>query len=211
MKKYIIISGIDGSGKTTVINALQEMLKEKGYSVSYIWMRYSHYTLRAMNALARVLGLSVKVHNEMGDIWEHRLYKKPWFCKIYVWCSYLDNLMARRKVTRLQTDYVVCDRWINDVLIDLGAECRIMDILDSKWYNRFQALLPDNSYQFVIVRNLQDILDCRLENHTNPDFNARFELYQKLVNKSDVIVVNNNNTIEDSVKVIFDNIYEENK
>lgn len=50
-----------------------------------------------MNALARVLGLSVKVHNEMGDIWEHRLYKMPWFCKLYVWCSYLDNKIANAR------------------------------------------------------------------------------------------------------------------
>ena len=66
MTKYVIISGVDGSGKTTVINALQKTLEERGKSVSYIWMRYSHYSVKVMNALARVLGLSVKVHNEMG-------------------------------------------------------------------------------------------------------------------------------------------------
>ena len=91
MTKYVIISGVDGSGKTTVINNLKAKLEQEGKSVDYIWMRYSHYTVKAMNALARILGLSVKVHNEMGDIWEHRLYKMPWFCKLYVWCAYLDN------------------------------------------------------------------------------------------------------------------------
>lgn len=203
MTKYIIISGIDGSGKTTVINALQEELKKQGYSVSYIWMRYSHYTVKVMNALARVLGLSVKVHNEMGDVWEHRLYKKTWFCKLYVRCSYLDNLIARRKVLRLKTDYVICDRWINDILIDLGAEGRMMDLLDSKWYEKFHRILPDNSFQFVVKRDRQAVLDCRLENHTNPDFPARFELYDKLMKKLDVAVVDNSGTIENSVEQIF--------
>ena len=91
MTKYIIISGVDGSGKTTVINSLKDKLEQQGKTVDYIWMRYNHYTVKAMNAFARILGLSVKVHNKMGNVWEHRLYKMPWFCKLYVWCSYLDN------------------------------------------------------------------------------------------------------------------------
>lgn len=204
MTKYVIISGVDGSGKTTVINALQKTLEERGKSVSYIWMRYSHYSVKVMNALARVLGLSVKVHNEMGDVWEHRLYKMPWFCKLYVRCSYLDNLIAKRKVMALKTDYVICDRWINDILIDLGAECRFDDILDSKWYRKFHAILPKNSFQFVIIRDRQAVLDCRVENHANPDFPYRFALYQKLTKKDDVNVVDNTGTIENSVEQILD-------
>ena len=204
MVKYIIISGIDGSGKTTVINALQERLQRQGARVSYIWMRYNHYLIKVMNAIARLLGLSVKVHNAMGDIWEHRLYKKKWFCKLYVCCSYIDNCIARRKVTRLSAEYVICDRWVNDILIDLGAEGRMMDILKGKWYKRFQELLPNNSYQFVVKRDLNDVLGCRVENNTNPDFQSRFLLYQELMKKSDVYVVDNTGSIEDSVSQILD-------
>lgn len=201
--KYIIISGVDGSGKTTVINALKDELEKQGNSVSYIWMRYSHYTVKVMNAIARLLGLSVKVHNEMGDVWEHRLYKMPWFCKLYVRCSYLDNKIARRKVMALKTDYVICDRWINDILIDLGAEGRMMDLLDSEWYDKFHKILPKGSFQFVVKRDRQAVLDCRVENHANPDFPARFELYQKLMEKKDVNVVDNTGTIASSVEQII--------
>lgn len=203
MTKYIIISGVDGSGKTTVINELRKAIENKGFSVSYIWMRFNHYTVKVMNAVARVLGLSVKVKNEMGEIWEHRLYKMPWFCKIYVLCSYVDNKFAVRKVLKQKTDYVICDRWINDIIIDLAAETKQPELLNSRWYDKFHSIIPVNSYEFVIMRDRQAVLDCRLENKVNPFFDARFGLYNELMKKSNVIVVDNTGCIDDSVAQIL--------
>ena len=42
MVKIIAISGIDGCGKTTVIEKLQEELSQKGLPVKYVWLRYNH-------------------------------------------------------------------------------------------------------------------------------------------------------------------------
>ena len=203
MTKYIVISGIDGSGKTSVIESLQRKLEEDGIKVSYIWMRYNHYLLKCMNALARIMRLSVKVHNEMGEVWEHRLYKNRAFCKVYIWCSYIDNMIAKKKVYREKADIVICDRWVNDILIDLGAECRFNKILESKWFARFQAMLPQGTKQFVIQRNVEDLLACRIENNTNPDFKYRLELYQKLAKKEYIIAIDNTGTIANSVEQIL--------
>ena len=41
MAKCIIISGIDGSGKSTIINETQMALEAEGKKVGYIWLRYS--------------------------------------------------------------------------------------------------------------------------------------------------------------------------
>lgn len=153
--------------------------------------------------LARMMGLSVKVHNAFGDVWEHRLYKNRLFCKVYVWCSYIDNVIARKKALKLDADYIICDRWVNDTMIDLGAECRIDDILDSKWFGKFQSILPENSFQFVVVRNKKDVVDCRVENTTNPDFPYRYALYEKLIKKRNINVVNNTGTIVESVEQIL--------
>jgi thymidylate kinase len=46
MTKYIIISGVDGSGKTTVIEGVRAQLEAEGKTVGYIWMRYHHKLVR---------------------------------------------------------------------------------------------------------------------------------------------------------------------
>ena len=124
-------------------------------------------------------------------------------CKLYILCSYIDNIIAKRKVTKLTSDFVICDRWVNDILIDLGAECRINNILESKWYDRFHTIIPSNTFQFIVIRNIDDILNCRVENNTNPDFQYGFDLDNKLASKSNVHVIDNTGSIENSVMQIL--------
>jgi len=204
--KYIVISGVDGSGKTSVINLLEKKLKEEGKKTFYIWMRYNHYLIKIMNLLARLFGLSIKIQNEMGTVWQHQFYRSKTFCKIYVWCSYFDNWISRLKVTLISSNkagIIICDRWINDVLIDLASESHDLDFLDTKWYKRFQNLLPGNTQQFVINRELDEILGCRIENQLNPDFPFRYKLYNKLSQKANIITIDNSGSIEDSVQQII--------
>ena len=42
MVKCIVISGIDGSGKSTIINEAQKALETDGKKVDYIWLRMNH-------------------------------------------------------------------------------------------------------------------------------------------------------------------------
>lgn len=201
--KYIIISGIDGSGKTAIINELIKQLDLKHISNKYIWMRFNHYSVKVMNAFARILKLSVPVFFDGQRVWQHQFYCSPSFCRLYVFCSYIDNWLARIKIRNIQSEIVICDRWIADTLVDLGAECRWLDILESKWYQRFTSLLPHDSVQFVISREFTDIVESRVENRQNPDFPYRYELYNKLSGKDGVISIDNSGTIEQSVDRIF--------
>lgn len=207
MSICIIVSGVDGSGKTTVIEGVRSRLEAKGMTVGYIWMRYNHYLIKVMHAIAKIIGLSTKEQTPMGRMWLHRFYKSPVFCWLYVRCSYIDNWFAKRKLKRIRADYIICDRWVNDILIDIGAECHYADILDSKWYTRFHNLLPSNSYQFVVVRKREKVLDCRIENTFNEAFVMRYDLYEKVADKKDVYLVDNNESIENSVQQVLNVLF----
>ena len=204
----IVISGIDGSGKSTIINETQKFLESEGKQVGYIWLRFNHYLTKCMHAIARVLGLSVKVHNAMGDVWQHRLYKSQVFCSVYIMTTYLDSWVSRLKYNKMAKgkDIVICDRWITDILVDLATKTHRKDFLDSRWPRRFLRILPKDAKMFVVVRNQEALMDCRLENRVDPDFQLRLTIYQELCKKDYVTVVDNNGTIENSVKQIIRNL-----
>lgn len=201
--RYIIISGIDGTGKTSIINELMKELKNQNIPVKYLWLRFNHYTVKIMNALARVFKLSVIVNLENEEVWQHQFYKSPLFCRLYIICSYIDNSLAKLKLLGIREDVVVCDRWIPDTLVDLGAECRLPEMISGKWYTRFMSLLPKQNILFVIDRDYGEILSSREENRTNPDFSFRYDLYQQLMQKKEVVVIDNSGTVMQSVEKIL--------
>lgn len=207
--KYIVISGIDGSGKTTIIKALQEELHRQGIRTRYIWMRYNHYLVKVLNAFARMAGLSVQTNYGGKKVWEHRYYESPLFYKLYIFCSYIDNAFAARKVKQtsgVNFQYVICDRWINDIIADIGSEFRKNDILQSRWYQKFQQILPGNTIQFVVTRPEESLLRDREDNRYDIHFSHRLNLYQKMPQQGCAIEVNNSGTIAESVSYILKNI-----
>ena len=204
--RYIIISGIDGSGKTSIIEGIEVFFTKRKKTSVVIWLRYNHYFVKPLHAIARLLGLSKQYNSSEGKVWRHEFYKSTIFSWFYIRFTYLDTLIGKMKLNfkiKNKLDIVICDRWLNDILIDLGTKTHNEYFLSSKWYNRFKKMLPNKSNEFLITRNEEDLLKCRLENQEDPDFNFRLKLYKKLEKKKDVVIINNISTIEMAVNKII--------
>lgn len=202
--RCLIISGIDGSGKTTIINALKDRLETEGYSTAYIWLRFNHYFCKLLHAIARPLGLSVMANTEMGGVRQHRFYKSSLFCNVYIWAAYLDTWISRLKYNRVakHRDFVICDRWITDIIVDLATKTHREQFIQSRWVKRFMSILPPYSHLFVVYRHTKDIIGCRLENRVDPDFRLRKDIYDQLVKSPSISPIDNCGTIEQSIRQI---------
>jgi hypothetical protein len=111
------------------------------------------------------------------------------------------------QLRRQEPDIIICDRWVNDILIDLAVDTRREWLLQSKWYHRFQQLVPDGAMQILIVRELDDILACRPEYRDNPDFAFRQRMYchlQELLDPANV--VSNDSTVTKAVDYVVTRI-----
>lgn len=202
---YLVFSGIDGSGKTTVIEKVRQHLHDNNIKSFYIWLRFNHYFCKGMHGLARVLNLSVKKPSYRGEAWFHEFYRSRVFCAIYIRMTYLDTIIGCLKLRfRLLRQglggYIICDRWVPDVLADLAVKTHCDDFLDTVWYRRFMRLMPEEAQIFLIVRDSGKLLECREENREDPDFSFRQQIYKKLQEKSEINVIHNNGPIDMAVK-----------
>jgi thymidylate kinase len=208
---YIIISGIDGSGKTAIIKDLQKRLESKGLSVLSIWMRYNHIIIKPIHILCRLVGLSRKRPTSQGNVWRHEFYRCQPFCSFYIFLIWLDTWLAKIKLERqLKNDcveVVICDRWVCDILIDLAVDSQRENLLEGKWYHRFMRLLPKNAKQYIIMRNKDKILACRPESREDPAFLFRLDMYNWLADKKHEIgIIDNNGSICDTVEHIMEGL-----
>lgn len=202
--RYIVISGIDGSGKSTIIRALQKRLRERGLESHYIWMRYNHILVKPVHAFCRLVGLSRRYLSSQGAVWRHEFYRCQTFCSFYILLTWLDTWVGRWRMSFQlwghDPEVVICDRWVNDILIDLVVDSRREGLLESKWYTRFQRILPPGAKQFVIVRGDAEVLACRPECRDDPGFPLRQSMYRRLSElPGTATVITNNGTVEQSV------------
>ena len=92
MVKYIIIEGVDKSGKTTLINdpKVQEALKQKGYKIMYLphgWFR------KIIKPLQKIIGFGNPIIKMLYAFYHRRL-----FDKIFDYRVHNQNVLTDRSI-----------------------------------------------------------------------------------------------------------------
>ena len=207
MTQFLVISGIDGCGKTTVIGRLRDRLETEGFTTCYEWLRYNHRLVRPVHGLSRLVGLSRRYRIEDQCVWRHEFHRSRLFSSFYILLTWLDvwlgRLLLARRVSRRKVDIVVCDRWVPDILVDLAVDTRRRDLLAGIWHSRFTRILPPAVRQYLIVRDSERVVSARPEVRQDMSHSFRQKLYGRLERSPDVVVVQNNGTVEAAVDAIF--------
>ena len=118
----IAVSGVDGSGKTTQIELLQQALKESGYSASVLWFRpgYSEIMDWIRSAVRR--RKPELVPTTANPEARQRAFSKPHIRAAWISMAVTDillNLAGRIRCLEAKGNVVVCDRYLFDSLLDL--------------------------------------------------------------------------------------------
>jgi len=204
--KIIVISGIDGSGKTSSINALQEMLKNKGIKSKYVWLRYNHYLTKFVLAFSKCIGLTKYEYFDNSRVVYHNFYKSKIVSWLFIWFTYIDTLLVSIfKVyipSKLKSEYIIIDRWVFDIMIDLEIDTR-MDFSRNSFFSKlFKSLLPSSANCFLIQRNSNTVRVERDESINDRSFFQRYSLYD--YHSSDLVLepIDNNNKLTETISQI---------
>lgn len=201
---FLIVSGIDGSGKTTMIEGVKAVLEARGLTCHYSWMRYTHVFVKPLHALARLVRLTRSYQTPAGRVSRHEFYRFPPLSILYAPLTYVDTWLGRRRLDRRiaasAPDVVICDRWANDILIDMAVDFRNSSLQQGRWADRIRAMMPEGAVQVVILRKRAAIIRARPESAHDPDFDLRLSLYEGLPDH--MVRITNDKEIEEAVEAV---------
>ena len=206
--KIISISGIDGSGKTTIIDAVKRELARQGCESRYVWLRYNHFLTKFLLAFCRIIGLTKYEHFEKSRVGYHNFYKSKLISWLFILLTFIDTLGVSIIKVYLPAIFskktIICDRWMVDILIDLEVDTRL-DFSHGSFVSRlFKSLLPAGSQYFIIKRKFDVVRKARDESMNDRNFPRRFSLYERHSNEPGVQIIDNNGTLENTIKQVVD-------
>lgn len=139
MVALITLSGIDGTGKSTVALAIKDFLRAQyGMPSRHIWCKFGKHPLTRLK-LGRSLATNPLELNETSSH-SHSTALLP-FRRVYIWSLlgfHLLELATSVRRSLQQGQSVICDRFIYDTMVDLWQEARMpleqsASLFDQRW------------------------------------------------------------------------------
>lgn len=199
--RLIYVMGIDGAGKSTVVEWLAKTLREKGLPVEVRWLRFNHVISKPLLGFCRLVGLTRYETVEGVRVGYHNFYRSRLVSWIFIVLQYLDALRIRwlwiAPRLRRGDRTLILDRYIYDILIDLMVDTRIEDLDQHPMGKAFLRLLPEGSAVLFVVRDEEKLLDVRPESNVDRNFPIRMKLYLALSKRQGLTPLQNNAGLED--------------
>jgi thymidylate kinase len=134
-RRFIVLMGIDGSGKSTQAEALRDWLVGEGFAAETVWMRGESYVTRPVLAVGKAV-LRAPAESKRGggagagkayadyvgakrSFFKSRMLRKVW-TGLTVLDLYITFRSALLTVPR-KTEFVILDRYIYDSFIDIDT------------------------------------------------------------------------------------------
>jgi thymidylate kinase len=132
-RDIISISGVDGSGKSTIAHLLMRLLRRYGVRFEVVWFRWRALTLYILYFYSRFRGLYVRVYVPWLRHWigVHIFHIDAIARRLYPYLLFIDltvfYLLYRLLWWVRGVKIVIFDRFYLDALIDATYTCRCMN------------------------------------------------------------------------------------
>lgn len=203
--KLIYITGIDGSGKSTVSEYLADKLRSQGYEVNILWLRFNHVFSKPLLGLCRLLGYTRYEKPQGIHVGYHDFYKSKVISYLFILFQYLDAVRVKYTkiipLYRKKNSIIILDRYVYDILIDISVDTRLDGLFRSWIGKKFTNLLPDDSVSILVWRELEEVLCVRPEGKVDRNFESRFKYFKELKNSSRINTINNAGTLDELLNV----------
>ena len=205
-KKCICISGLDGSGKTFIINKVVDNSANE-INFRYIWSRYKNYTSKPLLLLTRLTGHNYKETINGTKIGYHDFYKSKILSILFLFFQWIDQFLEIIFRFRLTKDSIIADRCLVDTLVDISIDTKMEKFVFGFFAKSLFKLMPKGTIYFILRRNIELIKKDRPDVFYDKNLIRRNNLYKEISKIYPINIVQNNSDIQ----VTLDKIYEINE
>ena len=212
----IVLTGIDGSGKTTQAEMLVDALSESGLEVSYVWARWEQRLVRPFTKKWKRKIEKDTGHSDGRAIKnkpkKQKLLSNPYFRWLWLSAFFIDyglQILFKIRFKLICDRVLVSDRMFYDSVIDqavnLGSNKDwLLDNLDSAW---MKVIFPEPDMVFYIDLP-GEVAFSRKDDAPDVEYlTDRRELYKYLAEKYNWIIIDGTLPVKEIAAQIRGKVY----
>jgi hypothetical protein len=202
--RIIAVTGVDGSGKTTLTTWLKEELHARGYVPGFVWSRFNNYLSKPFLAATRMTGHNVYRIHEGIRMGFHEFERLPLLLRyLFVCLQAVDtNIATRLKIhgpTR-HTPVTICERGPWDTLVDVAADTGIDGLTNPFMTSLFCGQVLRHADVVLVDREAGLIESSRPELKFDIKLRERQDMYRRLADIAGWKILDNNGDLNDTKK-----------
>lgn len=210
--KLVIVTGIDGSGKTTIAKLLVKQLRLRRYRVSYVWIKSLHSIIYIIYHFFKNITKEKLILNPNRIViprFEPTDYKglsKLWLFLEFV--SVLPWILLKVYLPIFLGFVVVADRYVIDTIVTLSMRVKELYFVNSFIGRLLLRMIPKET----IIIHLDVGLDIVLRRRYNIEYTLReienqIMLYRKLAKRVGAYNINTAKlSIEETLGLVLDKL-----
>ncbi len=200
--RFIYFAGVDGSGKSTYVEMLIKEFERRGLKAKRVWLRFNYFFTKPVLFYCRLTGLTRRPFRGGRKISVHDFYRFSFIGNLVQYLHFIDTCLYYfiRVVIPLKflKKYILCDRFVYDILADFMIENRDMSIPKKRISKLLLRLLPAEALVLYfkvdkdeIIRRKPEVLD------DDEDYDLKYSVYKELERFYDFQIIRNTKSIED--------------
>lgn len=210
--KFVCFFGIDGSGKTTLINESIKRLNQKGVKFNYVWGSHQLYFLRPIIVLGkRILfrnSSSSKDYNRyVSSI--NKIGKSSFLSLCYqgaIFIEYLVQIFFKISIPLLIGKNIISDRYIYDTVVNMKVNLGLEESTLNKIIKVLLKIIPAPDLIFFVDVPEELAFARKTDTPSIEYLRIRRILFKKIAESYHAIFIDGTKSIEELYSLIEESI-----
>ena len=200
-------AGVDGSGKSTIAEAITFRLRAEGKSAYLVWLRFPRLFCVPLLIYARLKGYShyETLNGIRHGYWE---FDRSWVMStIFPWLLLLDTAIfttIKIFLPMLRGRQIICDRFIIDILADLSVGLHDFNYYQSLCGRLLLALIPRDICIIVLDLDTDTAQERSPELLGDRSHTERRAAYLHIANRLQIPVISTKAPLESVIEQVVE-------